>query len=119
MEDQQQEKYIDLNVGGTLSKTSLTTLLKGETMLSAMFSGRMSIQKDANGSVFIDRDGKHFNVILNFLRDGHIAFPETHKELEELKKEAQFYCIEELVNLCESDNNAITMLLQFHNFLWL
>jgi len=109
MEDQQPDRCIDLNVGGTPFKTSLTTLLKGDTMLSAMFSGRMPIQEEENGSVFIDRDGKHFNVILNFLRDGQIAFPETQKELEELKREARFYCIEDLVKVCESDNNPISI----------
>ncbi|NYT47305.1 MAG: hypothetical protein H0A75_06710 [Candidatus Methanofishera endochildressiae] len=34
-----------------------------------MFSGRYPIQKGKDGNYFIDRDGTHFNHILNFLRD--------------------------------------------------
>ena len=85
MEDPRQEKYVDLNVGGTHFKTSLSTLLKGETMLSAMFSGRMPLQKDETGMIFIDRDGRQFYRVLNFLRDGEISLPETQSELDELK----------------------------------
>lgn len=109
MEDQGQEKYVDLNVGGTHFKTSLTTLLKGETMLSAMFSGRMPLQKDENGMIFIDRDGRQFYRVLNFLRDGEISLPETQSELDELIREAQFYCIEDLIKICESENTSIKM----------
>ena len=109
MEDQEQERYVSLDVGGTHFKTSLSTLLSGDTMLSAMFSGRIPPEKDGNGMIFIDRDGKHFNRILNFLRDGVVALPETDTEVEELKKEAQYYCIEDLVKLCDSDNRPSKM----------
>lgn len=33
----------------------------------------------------LDRCGKHFGSILNFLRDGNIALPETRRELLELQ----------------------------------
>ena len=105
MEDQDQDQYVNLNVGGTHYMTSLSTLMKGETMLSAMFSGRIPLQKDANGNVLIDRDGKQFYRILNYLRDGDISLPETQTELDELKKEAKFYCIDDLIELCESDSS--------------
>ena len=49
----------------------------------------------------IDRSGKHFGAILNFLRDGTVALPESLQELQELLAEAKFYLIEELVSECE------------------
>jgi hypothetical protein len=33
-----------------------------------MFSGRHELKKNEAGAHFIDRDGTHFNQILNFLR---------------------------------------------------
>lgn len=44
----------------------------------------------------IDRDGKHFGKLLNYLRDGNIDLPETRRELLELQKEAKYFCIDEL-----------------------
>ena len=70
-------------------------------MLSAMFSGRIPPKKDENGLIFIDRDAKHFNRILNFLRDGTVGLPEIDTEVKELKIEAQYYCIEDLVKPCD------------------
>ena len=37
-------------------------------MLSAMFSGRMAVDQDDSGYYMIDRDGRYFNFILNYLR---------------------------------------------------
>jgi hypothetical protein len=42
------------------------------------------------GAVFVDRDGKHFRHILNWLRDGSIpALSES--EYQQLLKEAEYY----------------------------
>merc|ERR1719305_739320 len=40
-----------------------------------MFSGRMEVLTDADGWILIDRNGKHFGAILNYLRDGTIPLP--------------------------------------------
>ena len=105
MEGQEQaDSFVKLNVGGMRFSTTIDTLMKGDTMLSAMFSGRMPLKRDDDGSVFIDRDGTHFRAILNFLRDGHVPLPDNRKELEELKMEANFYCINQLVELCDNQN---------------
>ena len=99
-----------LNVGGNYFTTSKGTLTNGTHMLSSMFSGRMPIEEGNNGSVFIDRDGKHFRSILNFLRDGSIPLPEDERELHELKTEARYYCIDQLEDACEaSQKNEPTM----------
>lgn len=49
----------------------------------------------------IDRCGKHFGTILNFLRDGTVPLPESTKEIAELLAEAKYYCISELAESCE------------------
>lgn len=41
------------------------------------------------GWVLIDRSGKHFGVILNYLRDCSVSLPDTKTECEELLAEAK------------------------------
>ncbi|XP_015428533.1 PREDICTED: BTB/POZ domain-containing adapter for CUL3-mediated RhoA degradation protein 3-like [Dufourea novaeangliae] len=70
-------------------------------MLRDMFNGRMEIHTDSEGWILIDRCGKHFGTILNFLRDGSVPLPENTREMAELRAEAKFYCISALVESCE------------------
>jgi BTB/POZ domain-containing adapter for CUL3-mediated RhoA degradation protein len=88
-------------------------------MLRAMFSGKLEVltgerrrkilrkfldnesSADAEGWVLIDRCGKHFGTILNFLRDGSVALPESIRGTAELLAEAKYYCLEELAESCE------------------
>ena len=102
-----QENIITLNVGGQIYSTSKSTLCsQKESMLAAMFSGHYKLKKMENGSYFIDADGKHFGIILNYLR-GRIIYstdlPEDKKTLMELEKEADFYnlvYLKDLVSIC-------------------
>lgn len=65
------EKRIKLNVGGQHFTTTLTTLQSyPNSMLAAMFSGRFSLKLDEDGEYFIDRNGKIFEIILDWLRTG-------------------------------------------------
>lgn len=93
-------QYVKLNVGGSLYYTTIGTLTKHDSMLRAMFSGRMDVLTDAEGWILIDRCGKHFGTILNFLRDESVPLPESNKELLELLAEAKYYCLSELCNAC-------------------
>ena len=43
------------------------------------------------GRVFIDRDPKHFRIVLNYLRDGACTIPIEETEIAELLKEIDFY----------------------------
>lgn len=49
-------KYVKLNVGGSLHYTTIGTLTKQDTMLRAMFSGRMEVLTDSEGitSIFVN-----------------------------------------------------------------
>ncbi|CAK5099656.1 unnamed protein product [Meloidogyne enterolobii] len=95
-------QYVKLNVGGALFHTTLGTLLKYDSMFKAMFSGRNEVFRDSDGYVPIDRCGKHFGLILNFMRDGTVPLPDCRTEVQEIIIEAKFYLIQELVSLCES-----------------
>lgn len=54
------------------------------------------------GWILIDRCGKNFGHILNFLRDGTVPLPDSRREdLLEILTEAKYYCIQQLVEQCE------------------
>lgn len=44
-------QYVKLNVGGALHYTTIGTLTKHDTMLRAMFSGRMEVRSDCEGNI--------------------------------------------------------------------
>lgn len=89
---------ISLNVGGTIYTASLATLTRySKSMLAAMFSGRMPLETDTNGNYFIDRDGKLFRYVLNFLRSGQLHLPKGFAEIEQLKQEVDFYQLKDMV----------------------
>ncbi|KAJ6654920.1 hypothetical protein lerEdw1_006391 [Lerista edwardsae] len=89
---------ITLNVGGKLYSTTLETLTRfPDTMLGAMFRGPQPALTDSRGNYFIDRDGKAFRHILNFLRFGQLDLPEGYAELSLLRTEADFYQIRPLL----------------------
>lgn len=94
-------QYVKLNVGGSLHYTTIGTLTKHDSMLRAMFSGRMEVLTDSEGWILIDRCGKHFGTILNFLRDNSVPLPESPREIAELLAEAKYYLIQGLVDSCE------------------
>jgi hypothetical protein len=58
-------------------------------------SGRFELAHEADGTYFIDRDGSHFRLVLNFLRDlGSVKLGSAvmaQREMQELAAEARFY----------------------------
>jgi len=94
-----EHSIIHLNVGGKIFATTLETLTRDpNSMLGAMFSGLYRSKKDRNGAHFIDRDGKLFRYILNYLRDGSVELSHELQELRQILVEAQFYQIQGLIN---------------------
>ncbi|XP_048846774.1 BTB/POZ domain-containing adapter for CUL3-mediated RhoA degradation protein 1 [Brienomyrus brachyistius] len=93
-------KYVKLNVGGSLHYTTVQTLSKEDSLLSRMCSGGMEVTIDQEGWVVLDRCGRHFGVVLNFLRDGSVPLPESQRELEEVLMEAQYYRVQGLIQHC-------------------
>ncbi|KAI3357621.1 hypothetical protein L3Q82_016028 [Scortum barcoo] len=94
---------VTLNVGGHLYTTSLSTLQRyPDSMLGAMFRGDFPTTRDSQGNYFIDRDGTLFRYILNFLRTSELTLPVDFTETDLLRKEADFYQIEPLIQ-CLND----------------
>ena len=92
---------VKLNVGGFKFTTSRSTLCRYPgTFLEVMFSGRHDYPAEVDeedGSYFIDRDGRHFHHVLNFLRVGHVvSLPDADAARDELAAEADFYGLEGL-----------------------
>jgi len=47
-------QYVKLNIGGSLHYTTIGTLTKHDTMLRAMFSGRMEVLTDSEGKKILN-----------------------------------------------------------------
>lgn len=83
-------------MGGHKFATTVTTLRNepDPSLFNAMFSGRHDLKPDKDGCYFIDRDGRHFHVILNYLRDRSFAYHSDNPDfryLMEIRAEAEFY----------------------------
>ncbi|PFX29428.1 BTB/POZ domain-containing protein KCTD21 [Stylophora pistillata] len=90
---------VNLNVGGRRFTTSLQTLTKDpDSILAAMFSGKFDVKPSEDGAFFIDRDGKHFRFILNYLRTGKLTLPDGATFRKELAEEAEFYQIQGILD---------------------
>ncbi|KAG5190496.1 BTB/POZ protein [Tribonema minus] len=91
-----------LNVGGRRFCTSIETIQgHGNSMLAAMFSNPLYKKtEDAQGFVFIDRDGDRFPHVLNFLRCGSLPSFDEAWRYEAIMEEADFFAVEELKQLC-------------------
>ncbi|UMM20498.1 hypothetical protein L5515_015752 [Caenorhabditis briggsae] len=100
---------IKLNVGGSLFQTSKSTLTKFDGFFKTMLETEIPVAKDESGAIFIDRDPKHFRVILNFMRDGEVALPEAPEDVTEIQKEAEYYLLGGLVELCKLKPEAKKM----------
>jgi len=95
-----------LNIGGKKYATTVETLTQREpdSMLAAMFSGRhMLPHHPTTGTVFVDRDGKHFRHVLNWLRDGAIPVM-SESEYQQLLREAEYY---QLLGLADYINERL------------
>lgn len=95
-------KYVKLNVGGSLHYTTVQTLSKEESLLRSICNGETDVMIDSEGWVVLDRCGRHFGIVLNFLRDGSVPLPDDHRELDEILKDAQYYRVQGLVQHCLS-----------------
>ncbi|XP_072114384.1 BTB/POZ domain-containing protein KCTD21-like [Mobula birostris] len=105
---------VSLNVGGTVYTTNGETLSRfPDSMLGAMIRGQLPSSRDPAGNLFIDRDGKTFRHILNYLRSSHLDLPEDYKEMSLLRREADFYQIQPLLrDLSDRGHNLGNALLQ-------
>jgi len=97
---------IKLDVGGekfSTSKSTLCSSFEPNSFFSSMFSGRHSLHKDSEDYYFIDRDGRHFRYILNYLRDPlNFVMPTEPEVKQELLVEADYYMLERFSKIANS-----------------
>ncbi|KAA8490852.1 BTB/POZ domain-containing protein KCTD21 [Porphyridium purpureum] len=87
-------EVVGLNVGGDSFVTTVETLThrNESAYFSAMFSGHLGVRLDSGGRVFLDRDGKRFRHVLNFLRCGTVHIGENDvATMREVHEEAVFF----------------------------
>ncbi|CAL2033907.1 unnamed protein product [Caenorhabditis brenneri] len=97
------DNIVKLDIGGTVFKTSKSTLTKFDGFIKTMLETDVPITKDKSDCIFIDRSAKHFDKILNFMRDGNVDLPDSIESLKEIQKEAQYYLLDGLVELCSEE----------------
>lgn len=69
-----------------------------DSRLAKMFNGNCPIVLDTlKQHYFIDRDGKMFRYILNYMRTAKLVLPDGFTELDQLYEEAKFYELQGMI----------------------
>ncbi|KAM6448734.1 BTB/POZ domain-containing protein KCTD14 isoform 1-T1 [Liasis olivaceus] len=112
---QMQLQIIELNVGGEIFTTTLSTLKKHpSSKLAEMFAGGQAKPRtDSVGRYFIDRPGTYFKYILEYLRSNQVPF----QNVEEVYKEAIYYDIKPLIKQLEESPQIFGELVARKQFL--
>jgi len=84
-------QIIRLNVGGVQYVTTRATLCRPGTYFEAMFSGRHALTQ-IEGAYYLDRNGRVFEGVLDFLRTG-IVQPPPHVTFEQLMHELDYFLL--------------------------
>eukprot|EP01062_Namystynia_karyoxenos_P009377 TRINITY_DN13329_c0_g1_i1.p1 TRINITY_DN13329_c0_g1~~TRINITY_DN13329_c0_g1_i1.p1 ORF type:complete len:294 (+),score=94.50 TRINITY_DN13329_c0_g1_i1:86-967(+) len=98
-------EYLELNVGGEIFPTTLSTILQypgsflAQLMDPATAFDRELVARDAQARVFIDRPPSLFPFVLDYLRTGAapLTGSESRAQLERLLDEARFFGLDGLV----------------------
>ncbi|KAK9809160.1 hypothetical protein WJX72_010414 [[Myrmecia] bisecta] len=105
-------KTVTLCIGGTTYATTCATLLCVDSFFTSMLSGLYEGPRTSSGDYFVDRDGKAFRHILEYLRaryynDDSYDLPAIKgSALRSLLAEARFYQLADLVRLLEAKLGA-------------
>ena len=98
------DQFVQIDIGGCTFKTCCNTLRRfPESTLAQLVNAKPDLPK----SMFIDRDGQHFNFILNYLRSGDedqildliAARKYDEGTLMDILEEAKFYNLKQLVKV--------------------
>ena len=110
-----QDEIIELNVGGFPFTTTRKTLCRVPgSVLEAMFSGRFpnGTNRKEDGTYFIDRNGRHFSHILDYLRvGGVVSLPTNREDRDALLMEADFFGLDNMVRAIEAPPLDLTQYL--------
>lgn len=90
-------EVVSLNVGGNVHIQTEKDVLRSvpDSLLAKMFSDMHELKK-VDEKVFIDRDGKTFETLINYLRNDRKVFPEFTEKNDENQffKEMHFWGID-------------------------
>ncbi|XP_076068272.1 BTB/POZ domain-containing protein twz [Oratosquilla oratoria] len=94
---------VHIDVGGAIYTSSLETLTRyPESKLARLFNGSIPIVLDSlKQHYFIDRDGKMFRHVLNYMRHGRLLLPDDFTDFDLLLEEARFFEINGLIRQLE------------------
>lgn len=89
------EERVKLNIGGsTFSLTMKSLIVNQDTFFYNLIYNLLLKNFDFNNAIFIDRDPKYFNYIIELLTLPNYVIPKLNQvELSELTKEIEFYNI--------------------------
>jgi len=88
------EQPIEINIGGQIFTTFCSTLFKASNSLLPLLCSSQHDPglRDSQGRVFIDRNPKYFEMILNILRtDGELILPKDKLTRRKLLNEINYY----------------------------
>lgn len=108
-----------LDVGGTLYKVSLDTLMMfPETFLSKLVSENWRITPGANNDpIFVDRDGDIFKYVLAWYHDNIIQIPRT-VAIGTLKNDMMFFSLPDNVVVNQEKFSVVKCLGETRYTLW-
>ncbi|EYC00269.1 hypothetical protein Y032_0116g531 [Ancylostoma ceylanicum] len=94
-------RRVRLNVGGQTFETTIGTLRRvADTTLAKLVENTSELSQEP---IFIDHDPKYFSSVLNFLRDGRIPLPDNIQDIDELRREAQYFNLPSLTDFIECE----------------
>lgn len=98
--------YVRFDVGHFLFVTHRSTIEKyADSVLAKQIKPEFDTRQTSDDYIIIDRDGRYFGYLLNFMRDpaSFHADEWTDNELSDLLTEADFYCLTDLVEVCNAE----------------
>ncbi|XP_034264161.2 BTB/POZ domain-containing protein KCTD14 [Pantherophis guttatus] len=106
-------QIVELNVGGDIFTTTLSTLKKYPGSKLAEMFGQAKPRIDSVGRFVIDRPGTYFKYILDYLRSDQVPL----QHVEEVYKEATYYDIKPLIKQLEESPQIFGELVARKQFL--
>ena len=105
------DSLVRFNVGGVEYITTRETVLCKDSYFERMLSGTIKPGILINNAIFIDRNGRLFEYVLDYLRNREFWLPPSNLDLvKSLINEAQFFSLDQMLSILKNSliNNANT-----------
>ncbi|GMR41079.1 hypothetical protein PMAYCL1PPCAC_11274 [Pristionchus mayeri] len=107
-------QLVSLNIGGRHFTTDVGTLKRAQASFFVILLDKRWRHSPTEEHVmenlhfFIDRDPRHFGLILDHLRKVPFNLPSCSRAIGEIRREAEFYCLDDLLKVISRH--------EFHDF---